>query len=424
MRDGLLLVRKGEEPARAGDLELADALGEQDRKSTSAAVARHLVDVLHGSANLASMPDLSGDLFAGVSSDMTVDVRLTVEPSVLAQVPWELLPVGARNLASHPRVGMVYRMPKDKVVARVQGAALQRGLLRAGHDPGPIDGLVGYSTSAAVRAFQRRAGLYPNGVADGTMWRALVERITRLTPSRIPQVLVLAREDYSEVVTQRGWHVSGHDLTSGYSRTRWRVREVRPTEFALLLDQISGVGPVDVLHISATMDTTQTVPHLAIGSAQAASNWDLLPVTLVSRVVQQLAASGSVPLVVLDITAPPRDSELVRQLLARNDFAHQLVGLGQAETVLAAGLADPEAAVQLVEQLTLRQHRRAGRALAQPEKPHQAGPILLSPHGIVQRAASAHDVPAAAAAWIGAPGGGFSRAANRPSAARTPGSWK
>lgn len=69
-----------------------------------------------------------------------------------------------------------------------------------------------------------------------------------------------------------------------------------------------------------------------------------------------LSAAGTVPLVVLDIAGPPRDSELLRQLLARNDFAHQLVALGHVETALAAGLAsaDPDAAfsVELVSLLT------------------------------------------------------------------------
>jgi hypothetical protein len=61
-----------------------------------------------------------------------------------------------------------------------------------------------------------------------------------------------------------------------------------------------------------------------------------------------MATDVTVPLVVLDIATPPRASERVRQLLARNDFAHQIVALGRIETVLASGLGAPELQNDLV----------------------------------------------------------------------------
>jgi hypothetical protein len=52
------------------------------------------------------------------------------------------------------------------------------------------------------------------------------------------------------------------------------------------------------------------------------------------------------PLVVLDIQALPAQAEARRQLVLRNRFAHQLLTLGSANTVIAAGLADRHHAVR------------------------------------------------------------------------------
>ena len=53
---------------------------------------------------------------------------------------------------------------------RGQVAALQRGLKRLGFDAGPVDGWYGPSTTAAVTAFQRDAGLPADGVMGERTW--------------------------------------------------------------------------------------------------------------------------------------------------------------------------------------------------------------------------------------------------------------
>ena len=50
---------------------------------------------------------------------------------------------------------------------------LQKGLQRAGFDPGSIDGLFGRQTEAALRAFQRREALPPDGLAGTRTQTAL-----------------------------------------------------------------------------------------------------------------------------------------------------------------------------------------------------------------------------------------------------------
>jgi peptidoglycan hydrolase-like protein with peptidoglycan-binding domain len=316
---------------------------------------------LRDTGRLAPVMRIDGRLPAG--GDPPLDVRLTLEPPLLAQVPWELGPTEGGTLATDPRIGVVYRVPQEGRAVTVQAMALQRALRQTGFRPGPVDGLVGPVTRDAVRAFQRSVDLPADGVAGRRTWAALLARQAVLVTRRQPRVLILRREADAELISNRGWTVGGHDLESRYRRASWDVQV--PTrddlaEFDRWIDQAVAVQEIDILHVSTTMDVPQTVPHLSFGAGESmalrlASRPQTLTVTALDRLVQHLSAAGVVPLVVLDIAAPPADSELLRQLLARNDFAHQLVALGHVETVLAtAGSPD-----RLVELLT------GGRTAAQ-----------------------------------------------------------
>ena len=64
---------------------------------------------------------------------------------------------------------------KDKPLGETQVRRLQAELKQMGYDPGDIDGMVGDSLRSAVRAYQARNGLTPDGYAD----LALLKRIDR-----------------------------------------------------------------------------------------------------------------------------------------------------------------------------------------------------------------------------------------------------
>ena len=57
--------------------------------------------------------------------------------------------------------------------AGVTPVELQKALLRAGYDPGPIDGRIGKKTRSAVKAFQKKSGLTSDGVVGEKTWATL-----------------------------------------------------------------------------------------------------------------------------------------------------------------------------------------------------------------------------------------------------------
>jgi g-D-glutamyl-meso-diaminopimelate peptidase len=62
---------------------------------------------------------------------------------------------------------------------------LQKALIRAGYNPGEIDGQFGTKTESAVRNFQRNKGLTPDGIVGQNTWAALTPYLTGYVRHRI-----------------------------------------------------------------------------------------------------------------------------------------------------------------------------------------------------------------------------------------------
>jgi peptidoglycan hydrolase-like protein with peptidoglycan-binding domain len=86
---------------------------------------------------------------------------------------------------------------KDKAKAKLSGKdkadqvrMAQQALQEKGYNPGPIDGVMGSKTRAALKEFQRKEGLEANGRLDmTTMSRLGMEGRTSETPSSEPSAL-------------------------------------------------------------------------------------------------------------------------------------------------------------------------------------------------------------------------------------------
>jgi peptidoglycan hydrolase-like protein with peptidoglycan-binding domain len=70
-------------------------------------------------------------------------------------------------------VAEVRRRPLFGAVAGQAVELLQEALRREGHDPGDLDGIYGFYTARAVRAFQKSHGLPPDGVVGRQTWELL-----------------------------------------------------------------------------------------------------------------------------------------------------------------------------------------------------------------------------------------------------------
>jgi hypothetical protein len=182
-----------------------------------------------------------------------------------------------------------------------------------------LDGLHGPETAAALRAFQERVSVAPDGAAGELTWAAL-RGARRPGPAR---VLVMPQGQV------------GSDLVARYRRRGWVATAAHGVGAAT--DEPDTSGPVDVLHLVATMHVTGAVPMVGLGSDTDPLHQETMSCLQLDALVRRLALRGSTPLVVLDVAAQPHLGEAVRQLLLRNDFAQQVLCLGQCYAVLATG---------------------------------------------------------------------------------------
>lgn len=99
----------------------------------------------------------------GSAADRRWDIGVLV-PDIDVRLPAAPRPV--------PAPGLVLRVKEPRMTGELV-RAVQRALAAAGFNPGPVDGIYGGQTAAAVRAFQLRKGLAVDGEVGRLTARAL-----------------------------------------------------------------------------------------------------------------------------------------------------------------------------------------------------------------------------------------------------------
>ncbi|HLX99536.1 MAG TPA: lytic murein transglycosylase [Roseiarcus sp.] len=116
-----------------------------------------------GAARLMILAGLSGPVFLVTSN---FDVIKTYNNSTAYA-----LAVGLLGDAVEGGPGLVAQWPADPPLTAAQIEALQVKLKTMGYDVGEIDGKIGDAMRSAVRAYQERNGLQPDGYADLSLFR-------------------------------------------------------------------------------------------------------------------------------------------------------------------------------------------------------------------------------------------------------------
>jgi hypothetical protein len=168
-------------------------------------------------------------------------------------------------------------------------------------------------------------------------------------------VLLIHSAPAGEVSSGRGTHGSQGDAEACYRKVGLRVETLADPAWETLRDYAVKARAADrapdVVQVTAALDQAGRVPMFTF-----ASGVEVITTTFLDDLVRRLT-SGPPPLVVLDVTAPKSRTELVRQLVLRNEFLHTLGGLGSGAPILGFGLHGGR--------LAKRRYEALGRSLAQ-----------------------------------------------------------
>lgn len=116
----------------------------------------------------------------------------------------------AAAATSRPAVQLV-QLPAETQAAYVTG--IQRELLAHGYRPGPIDGIAGGQTRAAIRAYQSDAGL----AVDGAPSKELLDHLKFALPKvyRFGQPVMGHILNVQRALAGRGYYLGPHDGLAG-----------------------------------------------------------------------------------------------------------------------------------------------------------------------------------------------------------------
>ncbi len=93
------------------------------------------------------------------------------------------------------------RLKEEQIIGTVSGYSprveeIQKILIDANFNPGPVDGVMGSQTRKAIREFQKEKGLWPSGKVDSKTWLELSREKEALKKEATTQPLVLPFEKF------------------------------------------------------------------------------------------------------------------------------------------------------------------------------------------------------------------------------------
>jgi hypothetical protein len=290
-----------------------------------------------------------------------MDVKLTFRRPGLALDPWELSRVDTVPLATHHKVRYVYRTAAAALTVRHQRQYLRRVVRELGAPGGLETTLRGgralpdrTTADAWLQGFLRDHRLPADlSWTSPETWKTLRSALRangRYRGRRPLRVLIIQPVVGGNLDSLRGLSDRLEGLVSAYreSFTAGPGLDLR----VIYGDRVSSLSPdrrgdpsaaakhdgrpwADVLHVCTVMQATAQLPVLGLD----AEGKPPLTAPELDHLIRNI--TGPVPpLVVLDIQAPPAQTEARRQLVLRNRFAQQLLALGSVNTVIASGLAD------------------------------------------------------------------------------------
>jgi hypothetical protein len=268
------------------------------------------------------------------------DIRLTLEAPLAAALPWEAAPVLGQPASCHPDVRFVYRArgDGDSEEARLLALVLRRLGFLSESDTADIEHWPVARATAALNDMQRATGLPESERPDRRTWQRLHQEL-REARGRAPHVVLLQQDAKRSIIAQRGHRASAADPEHIYRGFGVRVSEVpNPTPGRLRAWSSGQVafGPPDVVHICATVESSERRPALNFGEPDTEEALTPAHIAAFAGALQR----DLPPLIVLDVLTPSTGSEQIRQLLVRNVFCDQLASLDNRGTVLGTGLAN------------------------------------------------------------------------------------
>ncbi|MEQ9607470.1 MAG: peptidoglycan-binding domain-containing protein [Kiloniellaceae bacterium] len=184
------------------------------------------------------------------SAASRVNLRLALAAALVAGA---LAPLAAPARAEAPRIGQIAQAETGLETAYVRG--VQKELAAHGYKPGPIDGVAGPQTRAAVRAYQAAAGLAVDGKAD----KRLLDHIK----FALPKVYAFGAPktghalDLQRALAKRGYYLGPQDGVAGPATYRALDR----------FQQDAGQPPDTAINSRAVLRVQEAPENVKAGSA-------------------------------------------------------------------------------------------------------------------------------------------------------------